>query len=298
MKAFTDAGMEPRIGVRTRVGGLEATKELDLLAQATRQVPFVPSGQTETSLHIRLTLRAVIEAKALDSTSAFVGFRWGEGAGHELRFRRTRFGGAPSVRVLTEFDDADALFLSDGGLAEALDPLNSGTACVQWAIARRKKDGDGRGGPKFFADHDEPYWKGLDTIVRASSARLREHCRALRSGETSVSLTSEIPMLVIATPTLYVFDAVAETLAEVDHLILTRQFEVDGEIVDALVDVVSEGGVPRMIERYKQAAEALATRVAPRAHEIVAAAASQRARLQEIARHSAVEAMLGAGNPF
>lgn len=278
------------MGFRANVPGTEATRELDLLASLTEHAPFVPSGHDQPLHNIRVTLRAVVEAKAFEPGAAFVGFPFARPTEHELGVQRSRFGGWPAVATLPTFEEGVGLAVEPGGFAEAMAPLNEGHVCVQWAIARRgKKEGDPPG-----AQHEDAFWKGMDVVVRAAHARMASACHFIASrGSTHAPLlVAELPVLVVATPSLWVFDVNADTLVPVDHIMLSRYFEVAGENVPALVDVVTEHGVPALIDRYRRAMTNLKATTTTNARLIQVAADLQRNRLSNYGQMESYEALL------
>lgn len=68
LRAFSDGGMDPIIGFRIASGPTES-REVDIIAQLTRNIPV---GAERV---LRVTLRLLVEAKAMEPGSAFVGFR-------------------------------------------------------------------------------------------------------------------------------------------------------------------------------------------------------------------------------
>lgn len=244
LTTFDKEGMDPVPYFRSATDEDSDTKEIDLLA-----------SYTERADGVRLTFRAVIEAKSMPSSERFVGFSWKRPSDHELRVARLMIGGLPPLRE--QPGHLWHLLFQEGGFAEALDPLNDGPVCVQWATIKPTQPGQGKGKVTAFtgkANHDDAYWKSLDALVRATEWRARESSCVPSWPKDQPILLFEYATVIIATEHLLVYDASANTLNRVDHFMLHRPFEVAGkDVVYRLVDFVTEKGVADFAQRYRSA---------------------------------------------
>jgi hypothetical protein len=283
LRAFTDGGMDPIIGFR--VSDLPGeSREIDLIAHFTRSVP-VSGGYV-----IQVALRLLIEAKSLEPGAAFVGFPWTRPSDHDLRVGRARFGGAPSYRVDRRLEQDDQTVVGPGGLGEAFDSMNASPTCVQWAVARRTKPGQEQ---RTIATHDDIFWQGIDGIVRSSHTLMTEHSTHPWPKDVRL-IVFEMPVLVVGTTNLWVFDATnptpASALTSASRITLTRMFQVGPVVQDRLVDVVSEGGVPEFIEACRVTIDELEKRVGRHAAALIGLAQRQRSKLEELELEEAATA--------
>lgn len=270
MKFLHDRRMQPEIGLRVQIDDEGTTREVDLLAKAfvARRYKVTSSAETPTSRILSVLLQMVIEAKSLEPGAAFVGFHWRGSPPENLRTSRTRFGGTPALDEMDEKGPFKFLF-EPGGVATALDGLNHTPVCIQWAVIRRTKPGSEQ---KSYADHDESFWKGMDTIVRASRTIRSIHTHS-KLEENHSLLAFANPTMVIGTPHLFLYDVIGRTLARTPRLIVKRAFDV-GDISDEyVVDVVTEDGMGELVDAYQETAK-----------DVLRAAAKHRDQIHELGR--------------
>jgi len=274
MKAFSEGGMDPIIGFRVPGNGPES-REIDIIAHFSKNLA-IGDGRVFT-----VTLRLLIEAKSLEPGAAFLGFPWSRPSDHELRVGRARFGGSPTYRVLDAYEEDNGSILGAGGLAEAFDALNAGPVCAQWAVVRRTKSGAEQ---RPVASHDDPFWRGIDGVVRASSILMTEHSTYTRWPKDSFQILFELPVLIVATPHLWLHDAtapVASSLSRTPSLLLTRMFQVEARVEPRLVDIVSENAVPDFISACRSTIRELEKRLKRHAPTLADIAQRQRSELEE-----------------
>jgi hypothetical protein len=274
LKAFSDGGMDPIIGFRVN-DGEGSSREIDILANFTHAFG-IGDGKV-----VNLQLRLLVEAKSLEPGAAFVGFPWQRPSDHNLRVNRMHFGGMPSNRAVPELDRDGDVILGPGGLSDAFDAMNAAPVCVQWAVARRTKAGSEQ---RTVASHDASFWEGIDGVVRSSHDMMVDHSMCRWPAEAHLMLF-EMPVLVVATPTLWLYDAVAPQkapLASTPSLILARTFELPDRTEHRLVDVVTEVGVPSFIEACRKTFEDLKARVSTHAEALVQIAKKQRGDLDMV----------------
>jgi hypothetical protein len=197
-----------------------------------------------------------------------------------LQFLRCQFGGSPTT-VLDGYPEANQLALGDGGLYEAFEPLAQAPVCVQWSIARRD---DAMG-------QEKRYWRDMDVLVRTESMNAVNATHDLLGGRGPAKvMLFQVPVLVVATKTLHIYDALGKTFDQVDWFTLRRSFDLGDRTKDGLVDVVTETGVVKLIDACKRTMADLSRRVAARSGEIAALASTQHAKY----RHAVQETLLDA----
>lgn len=293
LRAFSDGGMDPIIGFRIASGPTES-REVDIIAHFTRNIP-VGDGRV-----LRVTLRLLVEAKSMEPGSAFVGFPWKRPTEHELRVGRARFGGLPSYRIVRGFDQPNDVVIGKDGIADAFDPLNEAPVCVQWATVRRTKSGNEQ---RPVATHDDSFWDDIDGVVRASRAMMVSHTTHPWPKGTLMMLF-EVPVLVVATPQLWLHEPAAtpppsgSNLTSTHRLVLDRMFQLDHGVEQRLVDVVTEAGLPAFIESCRKTVEALEARVQRHAGALIEAAESQHESFEKLRIEAAMDDFQRRRNPF
>lgn len=279
LKLFEQHGMFPMIGARMPqlVG---PTREIDLLVVHGKNV------QVDAGPMISVSLRLLVEAKSLEPAAGFVGFEVTRPQEQALQVARARFGGAPSNRIFSALVRDGGFAVGPGGLAEAFDPMNKGPVCVQWAVTRRKTSG---GDQHCFADHEHSFWDDIDGTVRSSHALMRDatismqraYSGSAKSAVRQLHIMFDLPVLILATPHLWLFDATNPSqLSRCASVLLLRQFEVENRVDYRLVDVVTEAAVPDFIEACRATLGELAARVHRHANEMLAVAERQVQELQ------------------
>jgi hypothetical protein len=107
----------------------------------------------------------------------------------------------------------------------------------------------------------------------------------------------EAPVLVVGTPSLWVFDAAnaggACALAPSQHLTLKRLFQVADLVPDRLVDIVAESGVPAFIDACRSTIDDLEGRVRRHATTLAELADRQRSALDNADLEKAADAYAG-----
>jgi hypothetical protein len=273
LQAFHEADFDPTIGHRFIPGEGAASAEIDLIARCRAElkeyVGFVG-------------LQAVIEAKSLGARVAFVGLKWKAPTTHEMRVMRLRFSGVPSCLVLDTPDQGLSQLLLGGEtpLAASLDPLNDAAVCPHWAYVRDSGKHD------FVEASREPAAReSFAKLARVTTWLECENASSLRSNPGNpplLQIQARFPTIVLGTEQLYLYDATADKLERVDHLILQEQFEANGEIVGRYVDVVREAALPQLIARYRSVTSSLRDACDAHATELI-----EIARRQQDARPSA-----------
>jgi hypothetical protein len=267
LDAFSCEGLAVEIGARQWTGEKEASREIDL-------VTWLFDDPEPTSPPM-LLIRSLVEAKSLEPWASFVGFEWTRPSNEALQELRSQFTGRPSFGVSDELEGDEDL---RDALASAMDPLNEPTVCFQWTVARRTDKGPSTG--KGHEDHD---WNAFDSIVRASAWAM-ESITAIRYEKAEEWILEHIvPVLVVGTPHLYVYDAIKDALRPVDELVLLRDYETKTEVRTArrLVNIVTEAAVPKLVARQRKAMERLHEVVNTNRDRIVELAAAHEAKVRE-----------------
>jgi hypothetical protein len=103
-------------------------------------------------------------------------------------------------------------------------------------------------------------------------------------GDPQWRLEVKFPTIVIATPQLYTFDPLTNTLGKTPSLTLREMYEVGGEVHARYVDVVTENEIPNLMSRYREAARALRTACDQGAGELSEIVEEQRMRQEKLDR--------------
>lgn len=187
LNALEDAGLDPVNGIRLRVMEAETramrgdgdepvsavTREIDTMARvhATHVVP----GLDEPAIGpVAALMLALIEAKSLPSTSAFVGFPVKRPSAIDLRAARARFAGAPCYGPIPHLNEAAGIAQEISG---ALDPFNDAPCCIQWALVEEVRQGEHR------ADHPTKWTSSIWNLVRAIHYHARANTEHLPDAE-------------------------------------------------------------------------------------------------------------------
>lgn len=267
LEAFTRGGMNPTLGARVAKGD-GTSREIDIVASLERQIALGDERQ------LTLTLRLLVEAKSMAPGTAWVGFTWAAPSSETLRAARAQFGGRPTCG-LDEQLDAEGLLSDLPGVSEAFDAMNGCPVCVQWAVVRHlKRQGD----EVPFADHEDSHWKGIDGVVRSCGTLAREKTASLL-WSSEYSVTINVPVLAVATPQIRLVDArehPLNTTKGVPAVLLHSTFDLGEGIDRRTVDVVSEGGIPDLIERCNRTIDDLQSALEASGREVADIAAKQR----------------------
>lgn len=257
------AGMDPSIGLLMRLrdpeGEIASTHEIDLMAR-------VGFHETFGDMPAHAGVNAWIDAKQLHEPGRFIGILGVQPNQHERRVSRSFYTGCPSFRVLQRVEPNIGLFLSDGGVSEALDALSTAPLCVHWGVAKPDGQGtwklSGDGGPLPPNVKDDRFYQSMSKLVAAVVWHERDASEFFENG-TDVnlsplpSLAVQCPTLIIETPSLPLYDAKAKSLTHVDWFMLRWGAEINGNIHCRIIDIVTVKGVPEMIARYKKTEQAL-----------------------------------------
>jgi len=251
LKAFTDAGFDPSIGMRLIPKEGEKSAEVDLMARCGGSLP---SGRA------LLYLTAMIEAKQLGKRMNFVGFKWQRPDAHSMRAMRIRFSGTPTCRVLPRKpDDQGLVQLMLGGadpIAAALDTLNEPAICPHWAYVRETKNEH-----HIEARKDDDVRESFTKLVRVTTSLEQNNASFLGrnpgSPPTLLMLQVLLPTIILATPHLYLYDALTQTLEQTDSLILQEMHEFEGVVYARYIDVITESALPKFMDRYRRVKDAL-----------------------------------------
>ena len=107
-------------------------------------------------------------------------------------------------------------------------------------------------------------------------------------------LLFQVPLLVVATKTLHVYDALAKQFTQVDWFTLRRQFDLGDGTGERLVDVVTESGLPRFIDACRRTMNGITERIEKRKEEVVRIATAQHAKYEHASEKAALEAAAAA----
>jgi hypothetical protein len=259
---FSAAGMNPELGQRFRVrdpalgGDGLVSREIDVIARV-----FAGSGVGLNLVSAGIT--PLIEAKKLNEPIRLVGILTPPPEPDQLKRWRAKFHGCPSFGVLPKDGTNAPLFLNSPGIGDSLAPFLDAPYCAHWAVVRRKDKGStsqafasGDTGDENVRIHD-----GFQTLVAAATWLERVASENLQRAPVSVvpvpALGVHLPTLIVHTPTLHLYDPATKTLTDTDWFTLSKSYEIDGEVVHRLIDVVSHDGVAALIARCKQACKAL-----------------------------------------
>lgn len=251
LQQFDAAGFDPIVGFRLMLDEAGKSVEVDVMAYATASLADY-KGQ--------IYLKAMIEAKQLVDRRVFVGMKWKQPTAHEMRSLRIRLSGRPTCQVLSDGPGGqDLIQLMLGGaepVAAAIDSLNEGIVCSNWAYVQDSK----QFGVMALQDteHRDSFAK-LIRVVTALEEDTANHLTRTPGKPPMLQLQILSPTIVLGTPHLYVFDPLTEQLERTPRLILQQMFEAGGRVHARLVDVVTETGLPDFIDRYRRVVAALKT---------------------------------------
>lgn len=291
LQAFNEGGFDPTPPHRFLLGeGEERSAEIDVTARAM---------ETLADHRGLLLLTLMVEAKQIDERKAFVAFKWKQPTPLEMRAARMRFCGLPTYQVLRNGVDLGgrfSQFLSGGEkpAMAALDGLNQAPLCHHWCFVRENPKRDWR--PE--ATQEDDMRQSFRKLVHATTWLERESAVFFlrHAGDSPLwRLEVKFPTIVIATPQLYTFDALTNTLEGTPRLILREMYEVGGEIHARYVDVVTEKEIPNLMLRYREAARALRTACDEGAGELSKIVEEQRMSQEKLDREAAAKGSLRGG---
>jgi len=264
-------GLDPILGFRTALVDGGPTKEIDLITHLGKHT-------VEDGLFASVAVRTYIGVRRLHAPSAFIGVVGAPPTPHEYRVTRTHFSTAlPSAGYLAGLGDGGLMQLLHGGSRpnDWMDPLIEAPACVHWAVVERTKDGPWAGG-------DKQIWEDIDLVVRAShhmgreAAEYRVSQPHARSAFPSPDIRYDFVMLLLDTPSLYLYDPQTSALSECQWLALHRLFEVgSNQLASRVVDIVTKPGLAQYIAALKQVVPAISERLYPHLRTLQAGAAEQ-----------------------
>jgi len=212
----------------------EDIREIDLIGRHTAREQFDEGNQRPTAT---FTLLHVVEAKSWNPARVFIGFVGENPTAHELLIQRTRIAGSPTFNVLHD-GGAVPEFVLEFGAPMSL--LNDAPMCMQWGAT-----GPG-GGP---LNHDEATYEALTMAIEASIWFGKDHSTFLRTArDPSPMMEVVLPVLVIDTPTLYIFDVRSGVLTQTERLVIRMMWTLRDGVSGRLVDVVTRKGFSQYLE--------------------------------------------------
>ena len=264
LDAFHRNHVSAEIGPRVWTDDGEGSRELDL----STLIGATAGG-------VEFAIRGLVEAKSLEPWAAFVGFVWDRPRDERLRELRRQFGGRPAFETVPELEGTEDARIKIA-LAEALDPLNEPTVCFQWTIARRTdahpEGTTGRG-------HEDDHWQSFDTLVRGAKWA---DAVATRGHDVSPLMLYHLPVVIVGTPKLYVYDAIKDDIHSIDEFLLYRDYETLSERVERrLVNIATEAAVPALIDRQRRALDRLGVAVGRHAVRLKEIAKAQTAIFEQ-----------------
>jgi hypothetical protein len=236
-----DAGFSPVHGHRVSVG--EETREIDLLTQRTEGI--ATKGQ--------FCLRMLIEAKKLHAPRCFVGFLGDQPNVFELAMGRAHVSGSPSWNIGHGGGTVPS-YAGESGYLGALKPLCLVPYCVQWGSVCERKQG------RLELAHDDTIHDDLEKTVRATLGLELEITNLINSRDTIEPFPLQMihfPMLVLDTPTLYLYDVRNDALTRATWLILRVNLELDGRMATRFVDIVTESSLETVLTAHQEALKKL-----------------------------------------
>ena len=206
------------------------TREIDTMA-SVHAGKVVPAVAEAVGGPVSARLVAMIEAKSLPLSEAFVAFPVKPPGAQALRGARTRFAGAPCLGPLPGYDEAMSVAPV---LSAALDPLNDVPCCIQWAVVEEAKG-------EHTANHPPRWAAALWNLMRMIHYHARETTEFLLGrDDADARVDFHEPTLFVKTPCLYLFDVPSNTLTPTQHLVLSQYVEVPGGVQQLrLVNVVA-----------------------------------------------------------
>lgn len=289
LEIFEAANMRPQIGTLVRSGEMSRTKdnlstrEIDIVANLSHRLPLGPATEKGQDA-IHATFSVVVAAKNLAPSAALVGFKWRGVPKKELQLLRCQVGGAPTT-VLDGYPEANQITFADGGLSDAFAPLADVPVCVQWAIARRDDP----------MEQEKRYWRDLDVLVRTEWTNAVAATLGCLGGRGPAKvLLFQLPVLVVATKTLQVYGALENKYEQLDWFVLRRTFDLGDRMGERLVDVVTESGLPKLIDASKRTMAGIIERISARSDEIASIATAQHAKYQHAQQQAAYDAAVAA----
>lgn len=263
-RQFAKADMDPTLGQRfmmrdpSEPGDGLASREMDLLARWHRSAPM-------NGYSVGAITTLVMEAKKVHDPIRIIGILGPKPEDHQHAAWRARFHGCPSYGVLPGSERYSEVFLHRDGVASCLTPLLSGHFCAHWAAARRKKGTYQPFAAGETGDEDARLHDSLHTLAALTRRLEVEASQYLHGVGVDVnplpSLGLYLPTLIIDTPTLYTYDVDNRVLAKTNWFTLAKSYDVHGQIVHRLIDVVCAGGVPELIQRTKAVGDQLFERM-------------------------------------
>ncbi|MGD0679547.1 MAG: hypothetical protein ABSC94_29515 [Polyangiaceae bacterium] len=139
--------------------------------------------------------------------------------------------------VFPEYGEANGIAHA---MAQALEPLNVGPHCIQWALVEW-------GGQEHVARHPAPWASAIAHVVRGSAILARESSKFQLEVPTThrqARVDFAQPTIFVKTNQLYLFDAVDGSLTKTSHLMLAQYHELDtGDQSLRVIDIVANGDI-------------------------------------------------------
>jgi hypothetical protein len=235
LHALRRGGMHPQMGtwMQTAAGSTEY-REVDLTAQLNAH-----SRTTGDSVHAGIYF--FIEAKHLGLPSRLVGVADEVMSLTDLARNSCRFTG-----VFTQ----TGLPKSLPRLARCLEPLFDGPQCVHWTIVRKESK-------KAKAERDGRYAESMRTVVKATYWHASDWTEFLKQRRAVADLRLFLPVLIVDTQDLQVFNPTTQRVANVDCFQLVQQWEVGGRIHWACMPVIRASAIEQFVARATRVQNAL-----------------------------------------
>lgn len=233
---FRDGDMHPQIGswMPTGPDGSEP-RELDLIAQVDAN-----SFKTDASIHVGIYF--FIEAKNLGKTRCLVGIADPVMSETDLARNLGRFTGIYSQNGLPR---------TLPQIYAQLEPLAKGAQCVHWTMVSKPS------GSKAKAEMDNRYAESMRTVVKACHWHQVSWNEFSRKRGTKGDLRIALPVMIVDTDELSVFEPASRTLRRVDKFHLVQGWDVGGKARWSPVTVVRAGAVGHFIREARKVQQGL-----------------------------------------
>lgn len=269
LRELREARVQSALGVRYEVAPREF-KEIDVSAH------FYPAVEDEEDVDVVFTL--LLEVKRLPIDTAFVGVMGHQMKGPAQLGHRLRLTGSITYDDVAREPDVQDLLRREGDpFHECMRPFHGLPQCAHWAIARRKKDGQG-----VFASGDEHYFEDFSTLVRAREmlAAEGERDRLRRPEPTGALLSAVVVALVVDAPCLHLYNPMEKKLVQVPALSVFQSFDTAEGPRHAFIDCVARGVFKDYIKRCSNAASELAKTALANRDEVLRIASLLRRRAE------------------
>jgi hypothetical protein len=269
-KEFLEAKFNADLGVRMQVREASTgtfTADVDVVASLSLSVARAADGEEEAATRTsqvrwikslgRVEVGALVQCKKLHKPRRFAGIvPVTQPSPSQQRAYRARIGGVPHFGVFDEQPVSyGKFFLQSSEFGAALDVLQSPVVCVHSALVSR----DGKHNPK--ADRDHGVWSDLETLALAEDHAARELTLTILEAKDTVALPAMrllVPVLVLDTPTLVVYNPLATSLSQFDRFTLRHASEIRGKAASRYIEVTTLAALPSLIEQLRKVAEGMA----------------------------------------